>query len=100
MPICVYNNTKGDADEAILKRYKERSWNNPVVRIVDAASERPDKELIVPRIVNDWTLPTLARSMKAAIEKRKQPVPKYLELLIAENPKAKASVATAVYGMT
>lgn len=95
VPICIYNNTKGDADEAQLKRFKEPAWNNPVVRIID-----PDEKLIVPRIVNDWTLPTLARSMKLALEKQKQAVPKYLQLLVAETSVSPKSISTAVYGMT
>ncbi|MEM7163955.1 MAG: hypothetical protein AAF581_00740 [Planctomycetota bacterium] len=66
-----------------------------MVRIIDA-----DSKLIVPRIVNDWTLPTLARAMRQALEKRKQPVPKYLQLLVSEVSVAKESVARAVYGMT
>ena len=36
VPLAIYNNTK--EDDKVLKKFKEPSWNNPVVRIVDASS--------------------------------------------------------------
>ncbi|MDG1054249.1 MAG: thioredoxin family protein [Flavobacteriaceae bacterium] len=38
IPLAIFNNKPGK-DNAILKRYGEPSWNNPVVRIVDAKGE-------------------------------------------------------------
>lgn len=34
VPLAIYNN-KGGKDAKVLKKYKEPSWNNPVIRIVD-----------------------------------------------------------------
>ncbi len=31
--------SKGDEDQAVLKRYREPAWNNPVVRLPDPAGK-------------------------------------------------------------
>ena len=38
IPLAIFNNN-GGKDSEVLKRYDEPSWNNPVVRIVDAKGE-------------------------------------------------------------
>ena len=38
IPLAIFNN-KGGKDAAVLKKYREPSWNNPVVRIVNASGE-------------------------------------------------------------
>ena len=75
--------------------FSEPAWNNPVVRIIE-----PDHSLVVPRIVNDWTLPTLAAGMVAALVKKKQRVPDFLRLLERESVGARDGVETAIFGMT
>ena len=94
IPACVYNNSKGDADERVLKRFREPAWNNPVVRIID-----PEGQLIVARIQGDWTLPTLARSMVSALENRKATVPPYLQVLAQEETARVGGAKAAVFGM-
>jgi len=94
VPLCIYNNTRGDHDEKTRKRFKERAWNNPVVRIIDA--ERRD---VVPRLHSDWSLAALAATMVRALEERKRPVPGYLETLAAEEAARKRGLRTAVFGM-
>ena len=60
----------------------------------------PDRSLIVPRIVNDWTLPALAAGMVATLKKKEKPVPEYLKLLERETTGARRGVETAIFGMT
>ena len=94
VPVCVYNNTRGDHDAEILKQFRERAWNNPVVRIIDG-----DRKDIVPRIGSDWTVRALAEAMVKALEKKTRKVPTYLRLLAAEETARKRGVETAVFGM-
>ena len=35
VPVAIYNN-RGGADRAVLERYGEQPWNNPVVRFLDS----------------------------------------------------------------
>ena len=92
MSIAIYNNVKGE-DARVLKMFDEPSWNNPVVRFLDASG----KELI-PRVAGDWSLKTLVARMVAAMRAAKQAPPKYLELLHRElSPKGR-EIATFAYG--
>lgn len=95
VPIAVYNNTEGDADQEILKRYKEPAWNYQVVRIVDASG----KDLI-PRVAKDWTRAAVTRAMVAGLKAAKKPVPKWLQLYAAEEMAEKRGTQTAIFGMT
>ena len=78
VPVAVYNNV-GGADRSVLDKYREPTWNNPVVRIV-AANERP----LAPRLAGRYDQVSLVRSMVAALEKSGRPVPGYLRLLQTE----------------
>ncbi len=94
VPICVYNNTKGDNDEKTLKRFKEPAWNNPVVRVLDS-----EGALVVPRLANDWRLSSLAERMVQGLEKAKRKVPLYLKLLAREQVGRRDGIDTAIFGM-
>jgi hypothetical protein len=94
VPLCIYNNTRGDHDAKIRTLFKERAWNNPVVRFID--TRRKD---VVPRLHSDWTARALTAAMVSALEKKKQPVPAYLESLAAEEAARKHGLQTAVFGM-
>ncbi len=88
----VYNNVPGD-EETILKKYKEPTWNNPVVRFVDGTG----KDLI-PRHADDYSTDGLLRAMVAALRASNQSVPKYLELVESEcNPKQKETATFAMH---
>ena len=63
MPVAIYNNLGGKDKEA-LEHFNEPSWNNPVVRIVDA-----DKRMIAPRVNGDYTTMGLSRAMVAALSR-------------------------------
>jgi hypothetical protein len=74
VPVAVFNNVDG-ADRAVLKRFGEPAWNNPVVRIVDA------EEAALSERFTHGPRDGLARNLIAALESAKQPVPEYLRLL-------------------
>ena len=95
MPVCVYNNTEGDDDARVLAAFKEPSWNNPVVRILDHK-----KKDIVERLAKPWTVDALCQTMVAALKKQKRKVPAYLNLLAMEERSRASGVETAVFGMT
>ncbi|MEM9078251.1 MAG: VPGUxxT family thioredoxin-like (seleno)protein, type 2 [Bacteroidota bacterium] len=78
VPLAIFNN-KGGHDAEILKQYNEPSWNNPVVRIVDAKGRN-----LVRRIGGDYSALTLLRRMKEALASRGEPVPGYMSLLEQE----------------
>ncbi len=44
VPLAIYNNKVGH-DKEILKKFKEPSWNNPVLRIVDVSNIENSKRL-------------------------------------------------------
>lgn len=93
IPVCIYNNIKGD-DERVLKLFSEPAWNNPVVRIMTA-----DKRPLTERVAQDYSISGLASAMCAAIEKLKQPVPEYLRLLAQEESARKEGVEKATFAM-
>ncbi|WP_435622926.1 VPGUxxT family thioredoxin-like (seleno)protein, type 2 [Flagellimonas sp.] len=78
VPLAIFNN-KGGHDAEILKRYKEPSWNNPVVRIVDSKGRN-----LVRRIAGDYSAATLLQRMTEALASRGELTPGYMELLKQE----------------
>lgn len=95
VPVCIYNNTKGDSDEKTRLEFKEPAWNNPVTRILNA-----DKKDIVARNDRGWTVAAVARTMVEALEAGKTEVPAWLKLLDVEGrARAGKKIETAVFGM-
>lgn len=94
VPVCIYNNTAGDDDARLLEEFKEPSWNNPVVRILDG-----EKKDLVDRIGKDWTLRALSMAMVQGLKKAGREAPPYLELLVAEETARSRKVEHAVFGM-
>ena len=78
VPVAIYNN-RGGEDAAVLERYGEPSWNNPVVRFVDGMG----KDLI-PRRDGVYHARSLAPRMRAALAAASRPVPDHLDWLIEE----------------
>ncbi len=88
----VYNNVPGD-EEQILKKYKEPTWNNPVVRFVDSTG----KDLMA-RHADDYSTGGLIRAMVAALRASNQPIPNFLAMVDAEyNPKQKETATFAMH---
>lgn len=75
IPLAIYNN-KGGADAQILKKYKEPSWNNPVVRIVNNQGKD-----IAPRVAGNYSAKGLYAAMDLALRLELIEIPEYFILL-------------------
>lgn len=93
IPLAIYNN-KGGADAQILKKYKEPSWNNPVVRIVDS-----DGVDIAPRVSGNYTAKGLYNAMDLALQKQLIEIPTYFQLLGKELTVTNSNKKDAYYSM-
>lgn len=74
VPVAVRNNVDGK-EKAVLERYREPAWNNPVVRFVDAKGED-----LLPRKDGVWSAHGIAARMIEALVRAKAPVPGYLQV--------------------
>ena len=75
VPVAIFNNRSGrDAD--ILRRYGERSWNNPVVRFLG-----PDGAELLPRLTDRYDALGLHEKITAMLETLGHDVPGYFRLL-------------------
>ena len=75
VPLVIHNN-KGGKDREVLNKYKEPTWNNPVVRIVDAQGKN-----LVKRVSGNYSAIGLYTAMEQALEKTYHPIPEYVQLL-------------------
>ncbi len=91
VPLAVYNN-KGGKDREVLEKYGEPSWNNPVVRIVNA-----DGKDIVDRIGGDYSATRLATAMQTALRSKRQSNPEYLQLMGLEMSAKKHNATKTKY---
>lgn len=91
VPVAIYNNA-GGADAAALRRYGEPAWNNPVVRIVDAAGAD-----LVPRMPDFRSPAQVTSGMIAALEGSGHEVPAYLRLVDEELRAEAGGTATATF---
>ena len=63
MPVLIKNNNGNAHEQAVLKEFKEPTWNNPVARIINT-----DKTDIIPRINGVYKVRGIAAKMLEAIE--------------------------------
>lgn len=91
-PVLIRNNV-GGYEKSILQRYKEPTWNNPVVRFVG-----DDGKDVIPRRDRVWSTPQLLSRMTSALGAADRPVPKWLETVSVEA--GSGDVQTAVFAMT
>ncbi len=75
IPLAIFNN-KGGKDKETLDKFKEPSWNNPVVRIVD-----PIGKDIVKRVGRDYTALGLHSAITYALTSTNKIIPEYVNLL-------------------
>lgn len=68
IPLAIFNNRRGK-DSEVLKRYGEPSWNNPVVRIINANGEN-----LIDRIAGDYSRARVAQEMIRVLEKRQETI--------------------------
>ena len=78
VPLVIYNN-KGGSDGEILKKYKEPTWNNPVVRIVNSKGKD-----IVKRHSGAYEPSAVVNTIQNALLASNQIAPHYLNLLHQE----------------
>ncbi len=88
VPVAIYNNRLG-ADRRVLEAFDEPAWNNPVVRLVDAAGRD-----LVPRKVGVWKPGEIAARMIRALETAGRRVPPYLAALQRELQPSRVEYAT------
>lgn len=90
-PVLVYNN-KGGPDAALLTRFKEPSWNNPVIRYLDK-----DGKDLLPRKDRIWTTGGTAQRMALALAAAGREVPEWLRLVALEESEGLAKAAFAMH---
>ena len=73
IPVVVYNNKAEDA--ATLKAFRERSWNNPVVRFIDK-----DGNDIIGRKDGVYSISGLANRLIASLKAANRDVPGFLKI--------------------
>ena len=84
VPLAIFNN-KGGHDRKILKQFKEPTWNNPVVRIIN----HNGKDL-VDRLSGDFSKGGLANKVSNALQLSNQSEPQYFSLWKQELTGAKS----------
>ena len=89
VPVLVYNNKSSDS--ALLKKFNEQSWNNPIVRFLKA-----DGQDAIKRASGVWEVAPMARRMVATLKATGRDVPSYLNGL-AIDP---ASLENATFAMS
>ncbi|MEM6675608.1 MAG: hypothetical protein AAF726_22345 [Planctomycetota bacterium] len=77
----------------MLERFDEPTWNNPVVRFVDARGVD-----VIPRKDRVWTTGGLLGRMREALVAADRDVPSWLSTVAAET--ASGEVETALFAMT
>ncbi len=93
IPMAVYNN-KGGKDREVLEYYKEPSWNNPVVRIVNK-----EKKDIYPRIGGNYSALAVVQAIVQTLDQQNLVVPNYLYLLQEELQARVLGVETTALSM-
>ena len=78
VPVVVYNNKEGK-DAELLQRFQEPSWNNPVIRYLDA-----DTKDLIERKDGVWSQVGTAARMSKALQASGAQVPTYLQLLASQ----------------
>jgi hypothetical protein len=84
----IHNNRPGK-DAELLKQFNEPSWNNPVVRYLDAAGKD-----IIDRQDRIWSTSATVTRMVSALKASKQEVPLYLTTVAVADSEPKQATAT------
>lgn len=72
VPLVIFNN-KGGEDKRVLQIYKEPTWNNPVVRIVDENGKN-----ILKRLAGDYSASGLVSYMQQSFPVMNKEIPSFL----------------------
>lgn len=79
IPLAIHNN-KGGKDADVLRKFGEPSWNNPVVRIIEANSEKD----IIERLNGRYDMASLIGTLSKGILASNKLIPEYLNILQQE----------------
>jgi len=93
VPLAIFNN-KGGEDAKILKKYKEPTWNNPVVRLIDASGEP-----ILKRLAGNYSSTGLIDYMIKSFPANGEVVPDFLIYLQAHLETKDQNLQTQDYSM-
>jgi hypothetical protein len=75
---CVVHNNEGGKDAAVLERYREPAWNNPVVRLVG-----DDGKDLIDRRDGVWSTGGIASRVRTVLHERGKELA-WLDLLVLE----------------
>lgn len=78
IPLTIFNN-KGGKDRAVLNKYDEPSWNNPVVRVVNGVGWD-----VIPRVSGNYSVIGLYQAMEKSLKAQGKEIPEYMSLLKAD----------------
>ncbi|MCI5058442.1 MAG: thioredoxin family protein [Flavobacteriales bacterium] len=92
IPLAIYNN-KGGRDKEILDLYREPSWNNPVVRIVDENGKD-----IIDRLAQDYSARALHGAINLALTRSGKQVPEFINVL-GEELRLNSNTKEEIYEM-
>jgi hypothetical protein len=76
VPVAIRNNTEGDDDAEVRRKFREPAWNFPVTRFLDPAGRD-----LIPRKERARSIHGQTTRMILALEEARQPVPAYLRNL-------------------
>ncbi|WP_417443896.1 VPGUxxT family thioredoxin-like (seleno)protein, type 2 [Joostella sp.] len=94
VPLAIYNN-KGGKDKEILERYKEPSWNNPVVHFINSSGDD-----IIPKVANTYHPISIYNAMLNALETAQKEIPAYVKVLGYDLVHKYGATKEAVYTMS
>ncbi len=91
VPLLVFNNKEG-RDAELLARFREPSWNNPVMRFLAA-----DGSDVLARRDGIWSTPAVAARLVEALAAAKRPVPAWLTGVAQELGARRATALFTLY---
>ncbi len=93
IPLAIYNN-KGGKDREVLNLYKEPSWNNPVVRIVNSEGKN-----LANRVAGNYSSKGLYNAIIQSLVKAGKPIPEYVRILGKEITASTSNLKEDYYKM-
>jgi len=91
IPLAIFNN-KGGKDKEVLNLYKEPTWNNPVVRIVNQTGDN-----LTRRIAGDYSALAVYNAITEVLLKENKEIPAYITLLGEELKSKKYGASKDTY---
>ena len=93
IPLAIYNNKEGK-DREVLNYFREPSWNNPVVRIIN-----DKKKDLADRVSGNYSILGIVEAMTDVMKAQKIKIPEYLLLLQSELSANQIGTETAYLSM-